>query len=152
MSDPIKAAENAIDKLPDYITAKIEEIENRAKRNKYIFIFIAILLLNVCALTYYFMHREQLSLSARIAKDDAIMKNMQDSVKARDARIILIGKDTQKQDVIIAQSRDSINRAYVIIKQLQLSRITQIKKHEKDSTAINSLDLSGKLRLITGQH
>lgn len=147
---PESGAEKALENVPNLINAEIDAAQKKIKSNKIISTAIIVGLVIMICVTGFLLSKEKGLLTARETRDDAIMKNMQDSVKIRDAHILSIEKNMKAQDAVIAETRDSIAKAYAIIKQLKKNQIIEIKAHEKDSIAISNLSLLDKIRFITG--
>ena len=150
MENPLTPVEDAANKLPELINAQINAAEQKARTHKLILWLVIIVLVIAAGIAIYLMHKEQKALHARIDKDELVIKSMNDSVKLRDIRIVQIGKDMKAQDVVIASAQDSIKKAYNIINGLKISKGNETIQHAKDGAAIDSLNLNGKIRFITG--
>lgn len=122
------------------------------KIHKLTFWLIMILFgIGIC-IAFFFMTRANNGLDARIKKDDLIIAQMEDSVKLRDAHIISLGKGIKVQEEIIIASRDSVLKAYEIIRKIKITQDGGYKKYTSDSLAIERSSIRGKIEFITGKH
>lgn len=110
-----------------------------------IFIFIVLLFI-----VMFFLRKAIEDKDAKIKSYTEQMAKRDFDVKARDQQILILGNDEAAKDAALAKSRDSVSRAYLIIKKLSTLQKTQYEKYKKDSSAIGNLSLRGKVSFVTG--